>query len=398
MKFIYNNKTACLKNYSGVLSAAKSPYVLRTHGALPLTARCSGSSLRALLISLTSMSATPCCFYSTTPLNAVQLRAPLKYFIEHAVLILLVIFIIIITSCCADKSKEIIDRSGRSVVIKGEIKRVISTAPSNTEIIVDIGQADKLVAIDKHSANVLGIPADLQGKLPLLDFFYPDAEVIINLMPDLIIASGHNPSGSGEDPFRLLREMGVPVVYISMSKSIKDIYLDIKFIAEVLKAGEEGEKLISLMKNQVDEIARAALAAQKGTGIENKQTVYFEISAAPDMMTFGKDSFISDMIYVIGAVNVFGNDNWLVTPGAEAVIARNPDVILTNVNYIDNPIAEIKNRPGFNHISAVQNNRVYQIDTDSSVRPSARVVMALRQMQEAVYPGIGTQEPRINAD
>jgi len=351
---IYNNKIACLKNYSGVLSAAKTPHMLRICDALPLT--------------------------------------PLKYFIEHAVLILLVIFIIIITSCSADKSKEIIDRAGRSVIIKGDIKRVISTAPSNTEIIVDIGQADKLVAIDKHSVNVSGIPAELQGKLPLLDFFYPDAEVIINLSPDLIIASGHNPSGSGEDPFRLLREMGVPVVYISMSKSIEDIYLDIRFIAEILKAGEEGEKLVSSMKNQVDEIA------QKASEIENKKTVYFEISAAPDMMTFGKESFISDMIYVIGAVNVFGNDNWLVTPGAEAVIARNPDVILTNVNYIDNPIAEIKNRPGFNHISAVQNNRVYQIDTDSSVRPSARVVLALRQMQEAVYPGTGTQEPRINAD
>ena len=302
---------------------------------------------------------------------------------------LIILIIFLLAGCNAGKSNEIIDRSGRSVIIKGEINRIISTAPSNTEIIVDIGQADKLIAIDIHSANVSGIPADL----PLLDFFYPDAEVIINLSPDLIIASGHNPSGSGEDPFRLLREMGgIPVVYISMSKSIEDIYLDIKFIAEILKAGEEGEKLISSMKNQVDEIARAALAAQKASEIENKKTVYFEISAAPDMMTFGKDSFISDMIYVIGAVNVFGNDNWLVTPGAEAVIARNPDVILTNVNYIDNPIAEIKNRPGFNHISAVQNNRVYQIDTDSSVRPSARVVLALRQMQEAVYPGLYDKE------
>ncbi|MCL2211877.1 MAG: ABC transporter substrate-binding protein [Treponema sp.] len=326
------------------------------------------------------------CFCAQPPLHLLNKN------IVHLFLFFFTIVLLLLTGCTNVENKEIRDRSGRTVVIKNQINRVISTAPSNTEIIVDIGQADKLVAIDKHSANVSGIPADLQGKLPLLDFFYPDAEVIINLSPDLIIASGHNPSGSGEDPFRLISEMGVPVVYISMSKSIEDIYLDIKFIAEVLKAGEEGEKLVRLMRSQVDEIAR------KAAGIENKQTVYFEISAAPDMMTFGKDSFISDMISVISAINVFGNDNWLVTPGAEAVIARNPGVILTNVNYIDNPIAEIKNRPGFNHISAVQNNRVYQIDTDSSVRPSARVVFALRQMQEAVYPGIGTQEPRINAD
>jgi iron complex transport system substrate-binding protein len=92
------------------------------------------------------------------------------------------------------------------------------------------------------------------------------------------------------------------------------------------------------------------------------------------------------MISVIGAVNIFANDNWLVSPGAESIIERNPDVILTNVSYIDDPIGEIKRRPGFNHINAVINNRVYQIDTDSSVRPSTRIILALRQMSQSVYP------------
>ena len=40
---------------------------------------------------------------------------------------------------------------------------------------------------------------------------------------------------------------------------------------------------------------------------------------------------------------------------------------------------------GFNHINAVKNNRIYQIDTDSSVRPSSRIILALRQMSQAVY-------------
>jgi len=233
----------------------------------------------------------------------------------------------------------------------------------------------KLVAIDRHSANIEGVPSGL----PLLDFFYPDAEVIIGLEPDIIIASGHNPTGSGEDPFRLLSEMGIPVVYISMSKSIKDIYKDIAFIAELLQTERRGEEVISLMKAQVQEIA------MKAANIENKKTVYFEISAAPYMMSFGKDSFINDMISVIGARNIFENDNWIVTPGAEAIISRNPDVILTNVNYIDDPIGEIKSRPGLNHINAVINNQIYIIDNDSSSRPSRRVILALQQMYQAVY-------------
>jgi iron complex transport system substrate-binding protein len=286
------------------------------------------------------------------------------------------VFTLLAIGCGADKGREIVDRAGRTVVINRSIDRVISTAPSNTEIIADLGMAHKLVAIDRHSVNVVGIP----DGLPLLDFFYPDAEVIINLEPDIIIASGHNPTGTGEDPFRLLREMGIPVAYIPMSKSIEDIYLDIAFIAGLLQIQEKGEEVINLMQTRIAEIARHAAR------VETKRTVYFEISAAPYMMTFGKDSFINDMVFAIGARNIFENDNWIVSPGAESVIERNPDVILTNVNYIDDPIEEIKNRPGFNHINAVINNRIYQIDNDSSSRPSARIILALRQMSQAVYP------------
>jgi len=290
--------------------------------------------------------------------------------------VVVLMFALSIIGCKDEKGREIVDRAGITVKINGPINRIVSTAPSNTEIIVDLGQADKLIAIDVWSVNI----SSVLSSLPMLDFFHPDAEAIVNLEPDLIIASGHNATGTGEDPFRLLREMGIPVVYISMSESIEEIYNDIRFIAELLQAEKEGEELINSMKAQVAEIS------QRTANIETKRSVYFEISAAPDMMTFGKNSFIDDMIRTIGARNIFENENWLVMPEAEAVINRNPDVILTSVNYIDDPIGEIKSRLGFNHISAVINDRVYQIDNDSSSRPSSRILLALRQMSKAVYP------------
>ena len=274
--------------------------------------------------------------------------------------------------------------SGRTVTISGAVNRIVSTAPSNTEIIADLGMADKLVAIDRHSANVIapdGYPEIPEG-LPLLDFFYPDAELLINLQPDIIIASGHNPTGSGNDPFRLLSEAGVPVVYISMSCSIEEIYNDIALIAGLLQVQEKGEELIASMKDEIQNIVStlSILNSQFST----LPSIYFEISAAPQMMTFGNGSFIDDMISTAGGLNIFKNENWLVSPGAESIIERNPDIILTNVNYIADPITEIKNRPGFNHINAVKNNRIYLIDNDSSSRPSARIIFALRQMSNAI--------------
>jgi len=119
---------------------------------------------------------------------------------------------------------------------------------------------------------------------------------------------------------------------------------------------------------------------------EPKFSVYFELSAMPEIITFGKDSYINDMISAAGGRNIFGDDNWVLSPSVEAIIERNPDVILTCADYLADPVGEIKSRDGFNHISAVINDRVYQIDTNSLVRPSARIITALNQMARAVYP------------
>ena len=272
--------------------------------------------------------------------------------------------------------RELPDRSGRTFVINGPINRIVSAAPSNTEIIVDLGLAGKLVAIDRYSADIKGLPAGLVT----IDFSYPDAEAILALKPDIIIANGHNPTVSGDDPFRLLKEMGIPVAYIPMSKSINDICEDIAFVADLLSVQKAGEALISSMKTQIDELT------QKTSQAKIKRSVYFELSAAPEIFTFGKDSYINDMITAIGGRNIFADDNWIVTPSVEVIIERNPDVILTSVDYLKDPIGEIKSRDGFDHINAVKNNRVFRIDANSISRPSARILLALNQMAHCVYP------------
>ena len=297
----------------------------------------------------------------------------------------LIIAVVLCAASCTGKEinskaerREFLDRSGRAIAVNGPVNRIVSAAPSNTEIIVDLGLTDKLVAIDRYSTDI----AELPGGLTWIDFSYPDAEAILGLKPDIIIAHGHNTTVSGDNPFRLLEEMGIPVAYIPMSQGITGIYEDIAFIADLLSVKDRGDALINSLKAQVDELAR------KTAGIETKCSVYFELSAAPEIFTFGKNSYINDMISAIGGRNIFGNDNWVLSPSVEAIIERNPEVILTAVDYLEDPIGELKSRNGFEHISAVKNNRVYQIDTNSLVRPSARITLALNQMARAIYPEV----------
>lgn len=282
----------------------------------------------------------------------------------------------IISGCSPQQDRTVTDREGTEVNIPKKIEKIISTAPSNTEVLMALGLGDKLVAIDTYSTDIEGVNTEL----PQIDFSNPDAETIIGLEPDIVIASGHNKTGSTEDPFKAISEAGIPVVYIPSSDSIDGIYKDIEFIAEVVNEKSKGKEIIDDMKAQVDEIKAI------GDTIADKKSVYFEISPVPYLSSFGKSTFLNEMIEIIGAENIFANEDGWIAPTAESIIDANPDVIITNAEYMENPTGEIKSRNAWENINAIKNNEVYLVDKNASSRPSQNVVKALKQMAEAVYP------------
>jgi iron complex transport system substrate-binding protein len=258
------------------------------------------------------------------------------------------------------------------------ITRIISAAPSNTEIIVGLGMGDKLVAVDRYSKDIPGVRQDLRE----IDFFYPDTEAIIGLEPDLLITNEINTYGSSNTPFTLLSEMGIKVMQVPTSTTIEGIYGDILLIAGALGVEEKGNQIVSSMK---DEIKR--ITANAGS-ITAKKSVYFEISPAPAMVTFGKGAYLNEMIEIISATNIFASEQGWFTPGAEAIISGNPDVIITMAYPGEDPVAELKTRQGFEAINAIKQNRIYSIEANPASRPSQNIIIALKQMALAVYPEI----------
>lgn len=91
------------------------------------------------------------------------------------------------------------------------------------------------------------------------------------------------------------------------------------------------------------------------------------------------------MIEIVGAKNIFANENSWISPSPEAVVKANPDVILTN-EPTSNSINNIKTREGFQEVTAVKNNNVFAIDNNSSSRPSQNILKALKQIAKAIYP------------
>ena len=291
--------------------------------------------------------------------------------------ILLCLTLIFAVGCSTDSGqKTITDRAGNEVEVPTKIEKIISTAPSNTEVLVGLGLADKIIAADTYSEGIEGLSKDTE----LMDFQTPDAEKIIELDPDIIIASGYNQAGSSEDPYKSVSDAGIPVVYIPSSSSIDGIYKDIEFMAELVDAKDKGDEIIASMKKDVDSIKEI------GSKITDKKKVYFEIGPAPTLYSVGKDTFINEMIQIIGAENIFADQDAWISPSEESVIDANPDVILTNVNYIENPTEEIMSRDGWDNITAVKEKAVYSIDANSSSRPTQNIIKALKEMAKAVYP------------
>jgi iron complex transport system substrate-binding protein len=269
------------------------------------------------------------------------------------------------------------DRAGNEITIPEEINKIISMSPSNTEIIVALGYGDKLVAVDKYSKDIEGIPADL----PLFDIMKPDVEQLVALEPDLVIASGMSMS-DGSDPFKPVKDLGICLAYIPSSDSIEGIYEDIMFLAKSLKEEEKGTKLVEGMKTEIEKIKELS------SKITEKKTIYFEIAASPNLYSFGRGVFLNEMIEIIGAENIFADQEKWISVSDESVVAADPDIILTNVSYIENPTEEIKSRAGWDNMTAVKNNDVYYIDNSASSLSNHNVVKALKEMAEDVYPEV----------
>lgn len=267
------------------------------------------------------------------------------------------------------------DRAGNAIALPENPMKVVCLNSAVSEMLGDLGLLDRVVATDTYSP--LYVPA-LAG-LPQFDLMTPDVEQIAALEPDLVIITSMS-FADGTNPYQPLIDMGVCVAVVPSSGTIADVQADILFVSQMFGQEEAGQALINAMQAKIDEIAAI------GATITDKKGVFFEIGALPYLYSFGTGTFLDEMITIIGAQNVMGDQASWISVTEESAIAANPDVILTNINYIDDPVGEILARPGWENVAAVANGAVYQIDNQSSTLANSHIVKALIEMAQAVYP------------
>ena len=296
-------------------------------------------------------------------------------------LLLTLAALLFITACRSDEPSPpgrpaiYYDLEGSPLTLPDTIERIIVLGASNTELLAAMGFGPNIIATDEWSAGVAGLPAGI----PLFDQMTPDVEQIIYLEPDLVFIPGMSMAAGG-NPYEPVAAAGITVLNIPTSESIAAIQNDIRFIAAVMGVQDKGEELINEMQAEIDAIAAI------GATITERRTVYFEISPSPWMWSFGTGTFLNEMLELIGAINVLGDQQGWTGVSDEIILDADPDVILTSVDFLDDPVEEIMSRPGWDALTAVQNGDVFVVCADASNRPNHNIVRAMREMAQAIYP------------
>lgn len=270
---------------------------------------------------------------------------------------------------------EVTDDTGRTVTLSSPAARVISLTPANTEIVFALGAGESLVGVTTYC----DYPEEAKKKEKIGSITEVDLEAIVRLEPDLVLAGSLTPP----EVVERLTQLGYPV-FVLDAKSIAQVIEDIRKVALLLGKEKEGEALVKAMERNVREIQ----ARVSGLSEEAKPRVFHVIWHDP-LWTAGKDTFIHEFITLAGGKNVAEDLSGYVTLDLEELLRRNPDIITVVSAHGENlPYNFIVSDTRLRVLQAVQQGRVFVVDSDIVSRPGPRVTQALRIFASIIHPEI----------
>lgn len=265
------------------------------------------------------------------------------------------------------------DDAGRTVTLKAAPQRIVSLAPSNTEVLYALGLGARVVGVTEFC----NYPPEAKEKPKVGGFSKIDLERVVGLNPDLVLATNIHAKSIVPE----LEKRGITVVVVE-PKNINDVLAKITFIGKLTGASDSAAKLTAQMQARIDAVT------SKVATVKTKLRVFYEIDKS--LYTPGPGSFIDDMITKAGGINIAADAKGSyvqLTP--EAIIAKDPEVILLGDMLFGESPESVKARPGWANISAVKNGRIVPIPNEDVIsRPGPRIVEGLELIARALYPDL----------
>ena len=270
---------------------------------------------------------------------------------------------------------ELTDQLGRVVKLDGTPQRIISIAPSNTEILFALGLADKIVAVTDYD----DYPPEAKEKPSVGGYSTPSIEKLVSFSPDLILAT----SVHEDKIIPQLEAKGLTVIALAPN-TLDEVLAAITLVGEATGQEKEASALVAEMQNRI----KAVTDKTDSLPQEQRPRVFYLVWHDP-LMTAGSGTFQDDLIRKAGGINIAQDLTSWATISLEVVIDANPEVMIASLSHGSSeslPFQFINTEPRLKDTAARRNGNIYGIDGNLSSRPGPRIIDGLEQFAQFIHP------------
>jgi len=283
--------------------------------------------------------------------------------------------LLLVSSNAVNYPLTIIDITETAVTIPQEPQRIISIAPSNTEILFALGLEDKIVGI----TNYCNFPEETKNIEKIGETFPLNLEKIVSLKPDLILAY----AGQLKEIPRL-RELGLKVIVIE-PLNLQETLKSIQMVATIGGMPEKGNILVENLSQRIDQIKTAVFILKI-----NKRPKIFIGGIYETIWTPGEGTLFNELISLAGGINIAAGFSGWTKISPEFIVKEDPDIIIIPIGAM-NPGDELKikeniyQRPGWSNLSAVKTQKIFIVNEDLFFRAGPRSVDGLERLYKIFY-------------
>lgn len=270
---------------------------------------------------------------------------------------------------------SVTDDAGRSVNVPALPDRIVSLAPSNTEIVCALGACDHLVGVTDFD----DYPPEVKDVADVVIAAKVDLEKVVAADPDLILAAGNE--GTSSTVITRLADLGYPVLVL-YPESLDELYADIELVGRALDAPAEASEVVAGMRTRAEAVADAVASAEK-------PRTFYEVGVFQGTIyTAGADSFLASLISVAGGDPITGDPRSFAIQ-LEDLVAADPQLILLGDAAYDPSITpeSVAARDGWQGMAAISEGRILVMVEDPVItRPGPRIIDGLEALARAIHP------------
>jgi len=295
----------------------------------------------------------------------------ISMFRKRLLKLIVVLMFVALTSLPAG-ARQATDQLGRKVVLSDDPQRVVSLAPSITEIIFALGQEHRLKGVTRYS----DFPPEAVNLPRVGSYVQLDLERIVALKPELCIAIK---DGNPREIVERLESLGIPV-YAVDPRNLEAVMETILEIGKLLDASEAAKALVADMQYRIQQVRfRAAKAS-------HRPRVFYQVGIFP-IVSVGTNTFIHELIVSAGGDNLTEGPIPYPRFSREQVLVLSPEVLIISSMARGEVFERVKTEwSRWSELPAIKNQRIFLVDSSLFDRPTPRLVDGLELLGRLIHP------------